>query len=59
VDEAIKLMWHNMIGQSKRILLESWFTSCQKMIVIFMIQKSIAVYYFVKILFKDIPINMS
>ncbi len=30
MDETIKLMWHNMIGQSKRIFIESWFTNCQK-----------------------------
>jgi hypothetical protein len=30
MDEAIKLMWHNVIGQFKRIFLESWFTSCRK-----------------------------
>jgi len=29
VDEAIKLMWHNKIGQFRRIFLESWFTSHQ------------------------------
>jgi hypothetical protein len=29
MDEVIKLMWHNRIAQSKRMFIESWFTSHQ------------------------------
>jgi hypothetical protein len=60
MDETIKLMCHNIIGQTKRIFLESWFTSCQKQVIlILMTQKNVALYYYVKVLFKHVPINMS
>jgi len=59
VDEVIKLMWHDMIGQFKKIFLESWFTSCQKNDFNSYDPKIVALYYYVKVLFKEIPINMS
>jgi len=42
VDEIIKLMWHNMISESRKIFLRSWFTSHQWNL---MAQKNVALYY--------------
>ncbi len=58
MDEAIKLMWHNMIGQFKKMFLESWFTICQKNDLNSYDPKNVALYYYVEVLFKDLPINM-
>jgi hypothetical protein len=46
-----------MIGQSKKIFLKSQFISHKKKVLIVMTQKYIAWYYYVKVLFKNIPPN--
>jgi hypothetical protein len=55
MDKAIKLMWHNMIGQFKKIFIESWFTSHQKNDFNFYDPKNVALYYYVKFYLKAFP----
>ncbi len=59
MDQVIKKMCHNMIGQSKKIFLKSQFISHKKIVLILMTQKNIEWYYYVKVLFKKIPLNTS
>lgn len=58
MDQVIKKRCHNMIGQSKKIFLKSQFISHKRIILILMTQKNIAWYYYVKVLFKSIPLNI-
>jgi hypothetical protein len=52
-------MWHNVISQFKRIFLESWFLNGKTNDFNSYDQIFFPLYYYVKVLFKDIPINVS